>query len=37
MSRLAAPEDLLTEEDDYEYTEQLEDDQSIGATSHPTS
>jgi len=37
MSCLAALEDQLIEEEDYEYTEELEDDQSIGAMSYPTS
>ena len=36
MSHLVALEDQLTEEDDYEYTKELRDDQSVGTTSHPT-
>ena len=36
MSRLTALEDQDPEED-YDYMEELGDDQSTGATSHPTS
>ena len=37
MSRLTALEEQDFEEDDYEYMEELRDDQAAGATSHPTS
>jgi hypothetical protein len=36
MSRLIVPKDQDPEEEDYDYTEELGDDQSAGATSHPT-
>ena len=37
MSCLAAPEEQQLEEEDYEYKEELRDDQAAGAMSHPTS
>ena len=37
MSHITALEELEPKEDDYDYMEELGDDQSTGATSHPTS
>jgi hypothetical protein len=37
MSYLTVLEDQDPEEEDYDYTEELGDDQSASATSHPTS
>ena len=36
MSCLSAPEEQQLEEEDYDYTEELRDDQAIDAMSHPT-
>jgi len=37
MSHLAALEEQQLEEEDYEYKEELRDDQATGVMSHPTS
>ena len=37
MSRLLASEEQNPKEEDYDYTEELGDDQTTGVASHPTS
>ena len=37
MSRFTVLEEQNPEEDDYDYTEELGDDQTTGVASHPTS